>query len=73
LRSEIGFSETGDFHLVSEESEFERLIAMDGDDDAFAMGWFGEDMVAAVDAGEMPTAVLEKPHEIFTGNLFHAR
>ena len=34
---------------------------------------FGEDVVTAVDASEMPAALLEKPHEIFTGNLFHAR
>ena len=56
--SEVGFGEAGDCHLMFEEAEFERVVAVDRDDDAFAMAGFGENMVAAVDAGEVPAALL---------------
>jgi hypothetical protein len=69
--SELGLGEAGDFHLMLAEVEFERVVAVDRDYDAFAMAGFGEARVAAVDAGEVPAALLQEPREIFTGNLFH--
>jgi len=71
-RLEVGFGEAGDFHLMFEEAEFEWLIAVDGDDNALALTGFCEDVVTAIYAGEMPTALMEEPHEILTGHLFHA-
>lgn len=71
-KSKVGFGEAGDFHLVLKETELKRLVARDGDSDALGVTGFGKDVVAAVDAGEVPTALMEEPHEILTGNLFHA-
>jgi hypothetical protein len=48
VRSEIGFGEAGDFHLMAEKAEFERRVTMDGDGDAFNVAGFGEDVMAAV-------------------------
>jgi hypothetical protein len=67
----IGFGEAGDLHLVFQEAEFEGLIAVEGDDEAFATAGFGEDVVAAVDADELPAVASEDADEVFAGDLLH--
>ncbi len=70
-KSEVGFGETGDFHLVLEEAELEWVVAVDGNDDALAMAGLGENVVAAFCADEALTTVLEDTYEVLTGNLLH--
>ncbi len=55
-----------------EESSFEGLIAVDGDDEALAMTGFAEDVVAALDALKLPSVALCHAHEVLAGDLLHA-
>ena len=49
-----------------EKTELERLSAVNGNDDAFAMTSLREDMMTSVDAGELPASMAQNPHEILT-------
>ena len=63
--------DVGDFHLVAQEADLERLVTVDGKGDAFDVAGFGEDVMAAVDAFEFPAFLLEETGKILTGDLFH--
>jgi hypothetical protein len=70
-QSQIRFGEAGNFHLVFQQSEFQRLVAVNWNENAFALTFLGENMVAAVDALEPPSALLDEPDKFFAGDLFH--
>lgn len=44
---------------------------MNRNNDAFPMFCFGKNMVATIDALQLPAMFLNKTDKFFTGNLFH--
>ncbi len=54
-----------------QQAKFQRLIAVNRDDDAFPLTFFGENMMTAVDALEPPSVILKDADKILAGNLFH--
>lgn len=49
-----------------EETELERFVAVNWNDDAFALTGFGEDVMASFNAGEIPAALLNQPAKLFS-------
>ncbi len=55
---QIRLGKSGNFHLVLQQADLQRLISVNRDDDAFPMSFLGENMMAAVDALKLPSMVL---------------
>lgn len=68
---QIRFGKTGDFHLVLQQAELQRLIAVNRDDETFPLTFLGENMMTPGDALEPPSVALKDADKILAGNLFH--
>ena len=52
------------------QSDFQRVVAMNRNDDALLTAFFYKNVMAAIDAFENPTPLLDDADELLAGNLF---
>lgn len=68
---QIALIQAGKFHERPKEADFEWLVSVDRNHEALTPSGHREDVMAAVDAGEHPTAALDETGEFASGDLFH--
>jgi hypothetical protein len=71
FRSQIVLLQTSNLHERSQQTNLQRLIAMNRNDDSFSSSRHRKNVVTAVNAGECPTVLLKNPRKFATGDLFY--
>ena len=58
-RSQIRFLQFGDPRQLSEKTDFQRLVAVNRNDDFLAVTGLSENMMAPINPGQLPAARLD--------------
>ncbi len=65
-RLQIAFGKVGPLHLMLQQTDFERMIAVNRNHQTIAMPSLGKDMMTAVDRGQLPAMPLQKTDKVFS-------
>ena len=65
----VVLGQLGKFHERAKKADFQRLGAVDGNDDSFRTAFLEEYMMTALGAGKLPSPTLNGTSKVLPGNL----